>query len=98
MRILSLELDGNSSSRVRKKYLALQQELSGKDITLEWRFINSTLVRETHDRWVIGDSTARNLPDVGTIFSGNHSEISKSDHAERLNKTFEGYWLQGTPF
>jgi hypothetical protein len=91
VRILSLELDGNSSSRVRKKYLALQQELSGKDIT-------STLVRETHDRWVIGDSTARNLPDVGTIFSGNHSEISKSDHAERLNKTFEGYWLQGTPF
>jgi hypothetical protein len=58
-----------------------------KGVALEGRFIDSWLVRGTHDRWVIGQSGAWNLPDIGTILSGSKSEISKSDHAERLNRT-----------
>lgn len=98
IRVLSLQLEGNSSSKTRKKYQALQQELQGKGISLEWRFIDSSLVRATHDRWVIGETTARNVPDVGTVLSGNHSEISKSEHADRLNQEFEKYWFQGSEF
>jgi len=96
--ILSLQLDQNSNSKAKKKYQALQQELKGKGIDLEWRFIDSTLVRGTHDRWIIGDSSARNVPDVGTILSGSHSEISKSGAHARLNVEFENYWSQGTLF
>ncbi|WP_166353066.1 hypothetical protein [Phytoactinopolyspora limicola] len=97
IRILSLKLDGNSSPRVRKKYQSLQQELAHKGIDLQWRFIDSKLIRDTHDRWIIGEISARNVPDVGTIMSGNHSEISLSDHASKLNQTFDDYWKQGTP-
>lgn len=98
VQVLSLKLEGNSGSRVRRKYVNLQTELSHKGIVFEWRFIDSTLIRDTHDRWVVGQRTARNLPDVGTILSGNNSEISKSEHAERLNDAFLTYWSQATPF
>jgi hypothetical protein len=98
IRVLSLQLEGNSSSKTRKKYHALKQELQGKGIAFEWRFIDSTLVKSTHDRWLIGENTARNVPDVGTVLSGNHSEITKSDHADRLNEEFEKYWPQGKEF
>lgn len=98
IRVLSLKLDDNSSSKTRKKYQALQRELQGKGIAFEWRFIDSTLVRSVHDRWIIGDATARNVPDVGTVLSGNYSEIAKSEHADRLNLEFEQYWTQGAQF
>jgi hypothetical protein len=98
VRVLPLQLEGNSSAKTRKKYQALKQELQGKGITFEWRFMDSTLVKATHDRWIIGETTARNVPDVGTVLSGNHSEISKSEHADQLNQVFEAYWAQATEF
>ena len=75
-----------------KAYQALKQELLAKKIQLEWRFVDSTVVRDTHDRWIIGASSARNVPDVGTIMSGNKSEISASDSSVRLQTDFLKYW------
>ena len=98
IRVLSLKLESNSTLRTRKKYQALQQELLIKGIAFEWRFIDSKLIRTTHDRWVIGAREARNIPDVSTIYSGNNSEISKSEHHIRLKKEFEQYWIQAMPF
>src|SRR5665213_175591 len=98
VRVLSLQLEGNSSAKTRRKYQALKQEPQGKGITFEWRFIDSALVKATHDRWIISEATARNLPDVGTVLSGNHSEISKSEHADRLNQEFETYWAHAAEF
>ena len=57
--------------------------------------MDSTVVRDSHDRWIIGDSSAYNVPDVGTVMSGNKSEMSKSDRATRLNSDFDAYWAQG---
>lgn len=92
IRILSLKLPTNSSPRVLKAYQALKQELLARKIQLEWRFVDSTVVRDIHDRWIIGASSARNVPDVGTIMSGNKSEISASDSSVRLQTDFLKYW------
>ncbi len=49
-------------------------------------------MRDTHDRWIIGAKTARDVPDVGTIFSGNNSEMNRSDQHVELTALFDSYW------
>lgn len=93
--IISLRLPGNSSPKVLKSYRSLKLELAHRGISLEWRFIDSTLVRDSHDRWIIGADSAYNVPDVGTIMSGNKSEMSASGNTLRLNQDFNTYWAQG---
>lgn len=97
IKIVSLKLEQNSGRRAMRDYRDLREELAGRSITLEWRFIDSTLIKDTHDRWIIGSSTARNVPDVGTIFSGNNSELNRSDQAKELAKIFQGYWEKAVP-
>jgi hypothetical protein len=95
--VLSLKLPQNEGRRALRNYRDLITELAHRQITLEWRTIDSKLVKDTHDRWIIGKSSARNVPDVGTIFSGNHSELNCSDQSEALKSIFEAYWIQATP-
>ena len=96
IKVLSLQLPANSTPKVIRAYKALKQELLIKNIDFEWRFIDSTHLRDTHDRWVIGANSARNVPDVGTIMSGNKSEMSTSDSSKRLATDFLAYWKNGT--
>lgn len=95
IRVLSLRLPDNSSSKAVRAYRALKIELANRGIAFEWRFVDSAIVRDSHDRWIIGSDSAYNVPDVGTVMSGNKSEMSASKSAERLNADFEGYWSQG---
>jgi len=97
IKILSLKLESNSSRRALNAYKDLKRELATKGINLEWRVIDSTEVRGTHDRWIISEKSARNIPDVGTIYSGNHAELSESHNYTELQGIFNGYWLQGEP-
>ncbi len=96
IRVLSLRLTDNSTPKALKAYRALKVELANRGISFEWRFVDSTVVRDSHDRWIIGDNSAYNVPDVGTVMSGNKSEMSKSESTTRLNADFEAYWAQGT--
>jgi hypothetical protein len=95
--IISLKLPENEGKRALRSYRDLIAELSGRDIAVEWRTIESQLIRGTHDRWIIGSKSARNIPDVVTIFSGNHSELNRSEQYEELKSIFENYWKQATP-
>jgi hypothetical protein len=97
IRILSLKLPENEGRRALRSYRDLVTELGQRHIQLEWRTIDSRLVKGTHDRWIIGTSSARNVPDVGTVFSGNHSELNYSDQCKALKSIFEDYWTQATP-
>ncbi len=96
VRILSLKLPDNSTPKAMNAYRALKAELLHRGIKLEWRFIDSAMVRDAHDRWIIGASSAYNVPDVGTVMSGNKSEMSASESAARLNTDFDGYWSNAT--
>jgi hypothetical protein len=92
VRILSLSMPDNSGPRAVKVYRLLQQDLAVRSITLEWRFIDSQLVRDDHDRWIIGSKTARNVPNVNAIFSGQYSELNSSSSHVDLRALFDGYW------
>jgi hypothetical protein len=96
IRILSLSLPNNSTPKSINAYKALKVELLAKKIAFEWRTVDSSVVRDTHDRWIIGIDNATNVPDVGTIFSGNKSEMSTSSSATRLNNDFLNYWALGS--
>jgi hypothetical protein len=97
VKVLSLGLEAHVHRRSIQVYKDLQTEFSHKGIALEWRMIDHSLIRDTHDRWIIGSTTARNVPDVSTIFSGNHSELNRSDQVQQLKGIFEGYWSQASP-
>ena len=94
IQILSLALRENTSPAALRDYRNLKIELRGKDIELEWRVIDSKQVRETHDRWIIGDNAARNVPNVNAILSGQYSEMSSSANRDELTQLFDGYWGQ----
>lgn len=91
IRILSLE-DENQGKRVRRSYYNLAKELLKDGITLEWRFIDSKLVRDTHDRWIITGHCAWNIPNLNAVLSGQYSEIVKSDNVAGLRGMFEAMW------
>jgi hypothetical protein len=97
IRILSLRLDDNSGRNARRAYRDLREELLGRDIALEWRFVDSTTIRPTHDRWIIGRNVARNVPDVGSVLAGKHSELNLSEQGDALRRLFVRYWELAAP-
>ncbi len=98
VRILSLYMqDPHAGKKSKRDYGNLMAELAARGVSLEWRVIDSTLIRDTHDRWVIGDKTARNIPNVNAIFSGQHSELNLSTQHENLPRCSQGYWDQSKP-
>jgi hypothetical protein len=98
VRILSLALPDNSSRKARSSYRDLRREFVGKGMSLEWRIVTSQGLRATHDRWIIGAGTARNVPNVNAILSGQHSELIRSDDPVVLRSLFEGYWHDALPY
>lgn len=95
MRILSLRLPDNSGRRGLRDYRNLRDELYNRGVNLEWRTLESQDFRDTHDRWIIAANTARNVPNVGAIYSGQHSELHVTDRREELKCLFEQYWTKG---
>lgn len=93
VRIISLQLSDNSGKSAIRDYQNLRTELKGRSVDMEWRFIDSTAIRDTHDRWIIGSETAWNVPNVNAIFSGQHSELCRSDQHAELGILFNRYWL-----
>lgn len=96
IRILSLKLEGNSGKGPMRSYKDLKTELAKKGVKLEWRFIDSEKVRKTHDRWIMGKNYVRNVPDVGTILSGKHSELNIGSDPKTIKGVFEAYWVEAT--
>lgn len=91
IRILSIKLDNNSGRSPMRAYRDLRTDLSKKGIRLEWRFIDSDKIKKTHDRWIISDGYVRNVPDVGTILSGKHSEMNTGSDPRTIKTVFESY-------
>jgi len=97
IRILSLLLPEHELASTRRAVADLTLELENRGIAFQWRTIDSRLCRDTHDRWIIADNIAWNVPNANAVFSGQHSEISRSDQRESLAALFETYWSQAVP-
>lgn len=98
VRILSLRLPEHDGKRALRQYRDLRSELAGRSVDLSWRTIDHTKIRNTHDRWIIGADSARNVPNVNAIYTGQHSELNMSAQREELQRLFDGYWLDAVPF
>ncbi len=97
VQILSLGLDEVRTRKAKRAYRDLVRELSGRDIELEWRLIDSRQVRDTHDRWIITSGRSWNVPNVNAILSGQRSEISASGSTTELKAVFEEIWDEADP-
>lgn len=98
IRILSLDLgEGNLSADARKDFIRFKREMANKSISASWATIDSKLVRDTHDRWIIDESGyARNVPNVNAILSGQRSEMNLTENYREVKKAFDEYWSKGS--
>ncbi len=94
IKLLSLDLgDANLNSEARKSYKRFKQEMLTKGINVTWSVIDSKLVRDSHDRWILdGSGYLRNVPNVNAISSGQRSEMSASENYGQVLPLFESYW------
>jgi hypothetical protein len=98
VRVLSLRMEDHEGRRVLRRYRDLRAELAGRSVDLSWRTIDSKKIRDTHDRWIIGADSARNVPNVGAIYTGQHSELNLSAQRAELSRLYDGYWADAEPF
>lgn len=94
IKIISLDLgDKNLNSEAKKCYKRFKQELNNKGIIATWATIDSKLINDSHDRWILGKNNyLRNLPNVNAISSGQRSEINLSENYSEIIIAFNKYW------
>jgi hypothetical protein len=97
VRVLSLRLPESEGRRSLRRYRDLKTELVRRSIRFEWRTIDSALIKDTHDRWIVGASSARNVPNVNAILSGQNSEMNLSHQREELRALIDRYWTDAVP-
>lgn len=75
----------NISESANADYLRLKEELKFRDINLVWRIINKdSFLSKWHDRWLIADNHAYNIPPVLAIKNGQRSEIIRTDTPPKI--------------
>jgi hypothetical protein len=96
--VLSLDLgEANLNTEAKKSYQRFKREMLNKGIEVLWRVIDSKLLRDTHDRWIMDNKKyLRNVPNVNAISSGQRSEMSKSENYSDVYPAFNNYWSKAT--
>lgn len=94
--VVSLPLEENLSRKTRRAYADLVKELRGRGVSFEWRFLPSTEFRDTHDRWLISEHRAWNVPNLNAILSGQHCELVETQNQQRLTHMFERIWTKAS--
>lgn len=95
--ILSLNLGGkNLNSKAKRDYGRLKTEFLNRGVKLNWYVIDSKLIRDTHDRWILGENLGWNVPNVNSIISGQRSEIMSSSNYKSMAEIFNEYLKNAT--
>jgi len=94
VRVLSVALSESQTRKANRAYRDMRRELSSRGVNFEWRFVESALVRDTHDRWIIAKDEVWNVPNLNAILSGQHSELVKSSNAAELQEMFNRLWAR----
>lgn len=72
----------NLTASAKTDYVNLQNELTQRQITLNWRTIDNNTFK-WHDRWLVADKQCHNIPPVLAIIRGQRAEILETK--ERLD-------------
>ena len=92
IRILSGDAPNVLSSRSERDFQRFVQEMTIKGVFAEWR-VDSSRVRDWHDRWLADDKGAWNVPPVNTLFKNDYSEIYPASERPPL----QTWWDRSTP-
>lgn len=87
-------LTGNSNvnEKFKKDFERFQAEMNFRGIKAECKVIvNPSLYHQIHDRWLITENAAYNLPAVNTIYQNQYAEILKTEN----KPPFEDWWKEG---
>lgn len=90
LRIISGSASSIVSPKSFKDYERFRDEMKTKGIAVEWR-VDGT--REWHDRWLIDDSSAYNVPPVNSLFANQYSEILPTKERPPVDE----WWKRATP-
>jgi hypothetical protein len=75
IRIISRGADTVVTRKSLKDFHRFQGELEGKGVKAEWR-VDS--VADWHDRWLVDDKSAFNMPPINSLYMNQYSEILPS--------------------
>lgn len=93
IKIVSVADGGAVDALALADYKRLKKELEPKGISLEWKVLQRSESHDFHDRWVLDDGeVCYNLPSVGSIRSGQKSELHRSPNHKQVKQTFEAYF------
>lgn len=70
--------DHNLNPAARTELHLLRKELAVKGVDLHWIIVGRQDLRDVHDRWVVCDDWAYNVPPVNSIFSAQAAEVMES--------------------
>jgi hypothetical protein len=73
VRILSGSAENVVTSKSLKDFERFRSEMAIKGVAAEWRV--DSAAGDWHDRWLVGDNGAWNVPPVNTLFKNDHSEM-----------------------
>jgi len=74
----------------KKDFAKFQVEMDAKGVATEWRVDDQ---RDWHDRWLVDDDGAYNMPPVNTLFKGDYSEMLPTDARPPLDE----WWSRSAP-
>jgi hypothetical protein len=79
-------------------YKRLKKELGQKGIEMDWRVLDRKNAHDFHDRWILdGVELCYNIPSIGSIKSGQRSELHSSPNYSHIKEIFEQYYSSAQP-
>jgi hypothetical protein len=78
-KVVIISGDYNLNDAAKLDFSLLQRELSERGVELEWLMVEKVNLRDVHDRWLVSDNWAYNIPPVNSIFGGQAAEVSQSN-------------------
>lgn len=98
VRIISTVDEAVADQLAIADYKKLKKELGEKNISLEWVVLRRKETHDLHDRWILDDNDlCYNVPSVGTIRSGQRSELHRSPNHNEVRRIFDRYYDMARP-
>lgn len=90
--IISVADDKGVEAQSFADFKRFRSELEAKGISVQWRVLERSKSHDFHDRWVLDAvGLCYNLPSVGSIKSGQRSELHRSPNFDELTSAFSKY-------
>jgi hypothetical protein len=90
VRILSSDNPDILTGRSMKDFIRFRDEMDLKGVEAEWRHLPA---KDIHDRWLLDDKRAYNIPAVGSIYQNQWGEALPTENRPPIAE----WWASATP-